>query len=124
MSVVFAVLLSLTVLFSVAAASTVALWVAYLACMNLKSAYDSEEMTRPAYWLGVLVVAVFYALDFFVNFYVCSVLFMDLPRECTVTERLNREYSRGGWRADISSFIAKHFLNRYDPSGKHCDFVT
>jgi hypothetical protein len=124
MEIALSLLMSATLLLTVAVASSVALWITYLACMNLKVVHEGGSMTRPAYWLGILVVAVFYLLDFFVNAFVCSVIFGNFPRELTVTERLNREFRKGGWRADVAMFVAKHFLNTYDPSGQHCDFLV
>jgi len=90
--------------------------------MNIVAAKLREEITAVAFLVAAMVVGIFYILDFIVNVYVCSLVFLDFPRETTVTSRLDREYLRGGWRASIAVFVAKHFLNTYDPKGQHCEF--
>ena len=95
------------------------LWIMFLAVMNLQRARDSGRLGPIAYKLGVPVLVAGYALDFAVNVTVCSVVFLEPPRETTVTARLKRHVMRIGWRADLAEWIAAHLLDPFDPSGRH-----
>lgn len=59
--------------------------------------------------------------NFLNNVLVCSVLFLDLPREFTTTGRLDRYWrdGKGGpIRARVALFI-RHRLDPFDPRGLH-----
>jgi hypothetical protein len=103
------------------ALSLYALWLFYLAVMNLKRARDAGTMTRVAYLLGAPILYIGYALDIIVNWFVMTLLLLELPRwrEFTVTARLKRHAQGQGWRKAIALWFAVHLLNPYDPSGKH-----
>ncbi len=96
-----------------------ALWLFFLAVMNLKGARDAGTLGPVAYRLGVPVLIVGYALDFAVNVVVMSVVLLEPPRETTVTARLKRHASRDTWRGDIARWMAAHLLDAFDPSGRH-----
>lgn len=95
------------------------LWVFFLAVMHLQERRDAGTLGPIAYRLGVPVLLVGYALDFAVNVSVCSVLFLEPPRETTVTARLKRHASKETWRGRIARFLAAHLLDAFDPSGRH-----
>lgn len=99
---------------------TYALWVFYLAVMNLARAKRAGTLSKPALWLGTPVLLAGYVLDFLTNVLVCTVVFLDLPRETTVTARLKR-YAAGpdGWRLSVTLWLADDLLDDFDPSGKH-----
>ena len=99
--------------------NTYALWIFYLAVMNLKRAKDAGQLTTTAKALGYPVLIVGYLLDCFVNFTVMTVLLLELPQETTVTSRLSRHLNEGeGWRKAIAAWAAP-LLNPFDPSGRH-----
>ncbi len=98
--------------------STYALWIFYLAVMNLKRAKDSGLLTKTAMALGYPVLIVGYLLDCFVNFTVMTVLLLEIPQETTVTSRLSRHNKGTGWRKAIAAW-AEPLLDPYDPSGDH-----
>lgn len=95
------------------------LWVFYLAVMNLHRVHKTTGLSKMTYTFGVPVLAVGLLLDVLVNIIVCSIVFFDIPRELTVTDRLQRYVAKDGWRKKIAEYIAKHFLDVFDPSGKH-----
>jgi len=102
-------------------ASLYALWLFYLAVMNLKRAKDAGTISKVALWCGYPILFVGLALDLFVNVFVATVVFIDFPSELTVTARLKR-YARdepGTWRAVASQWFATYLLDVFDPSGKH-----
>jgi len=105
--------------FLIGLGSTYALWVFYLAVMNLARARDDKLLTKTALVLGYPVLIVGYVLDAFVNFTVMTVLLLEIPQETTVTARLSRHLNEGGgWRKAIAVWAAP-LLDPYDPRGKH-----
>lgn len=100
--------------------SVYALWVFYLAVMNLKRAADADRLSPMARRFGTPVLFAGYVLDFLVNLIPFTVLMLDLPRETTVTARLKR-YANGSdsWRRRFALWFADDLLNDFDPSGKH-----
>ena len=99
--------------------STYALWIFFLAVMNLARARDAGLLTKTALMLGYPVLIVGYLLDCFVNVFVMTFVFLEIPQETTVTARLSRHYDESsGWRKTIADWAAP-LLNPYDPSGKH-----
>lgn len=102
-------------------AALYALWIFYLAVMNLKRAKDAGTLPRTALWLGYPVLFTGLLIDLFVNVAVATIIFLDMPRELTVTARLKR-YVRerpGTWRASVAVWFAVNLLDVFDPSGKH-----
>lgn len=101
-------------------ASLYLLWVFYLAVMTLKRAYDEKTLSKLAYIFGAPLLALGLLIDFIVNIFVASVFLLDLPREFTVSEKLSRLIKTTGWRSRASCWFCQHFLDVFDPSGKHC----
>ena len=99
--------------------ATYALWVFFLAVMHLQERRDAGTLGPVAYKLGVPILVIGYALDFFVNVTVCTLLFLELPRETTVTARLKRHKYDAGWRGRVARWVAAHLLDAFDPDGKH-----
>ena len=111
MNIFYAVLIGL--------GSTYALWVFYLAVMNLKRAKDAGQLTTTAKCLGYPVLIFGYLLDCFVNLTVMTILLLEIPQETTVTSRLSRHLNDCDcWRKSIAAWAAP-LLDPYDPSGKH-----
>jgi len=99
--------------------ATYALWIFFLAVMNLARAKDAGQLTATAKALGYPVLIVGYLLDCFVNVTVMTLLLLEIPQETTVTSRLSRHLEEGsGWRYEIAAWAAP-LLDPYDPSGKH-----
>lgn len=100
-----------------------ATFIYYLALMNLKRARDLGQLTWPAKLFGFPALGVGYLLDALLTTTVGFLLFCDAPRELTFSHRLERyctepEYE-GSWRRRFAIWLAKHFLNPYDPRGYH-----
>ena len=98
-----------------------ALWIFYLAVMNLKRAQDAGTLPRTALVFGYPVLLAGLLIDLFVNVFVASIIFLDPPRELTMTARLKRYASEQPktWRASVSVWFAANLLDVFDPSGKH-----
>lgn len=101
-------------------AATYTLWVFYLAVMCLKRAKDAGTISRFALVMGYPVLAVGLLIDLFVNLFVFTILLLELPKELTVTSRLQRHGKQGGWRGDLSRWFCEALLDTFDPSGDHC----
>lgn len=104
---------------AVSVSSVYALFVFYAAVMNIKRVRDAGKMTTFAKVVGYPTLAIGLALDLFVNVFVMTVLFLELPQEMTVTSRMKRHNSGGtGWRKDLVSLF-EPLLDPLDPSGDH-----
>lgn len=90
------------------------LWVLYVFVMSVKQRWADLPMASKI--LGAPVALVGYALDVAINWSIAVVVFMDLPHEKTLTERLHRYTD--GWRHTVARFICQHLLNPFDP--EHC----
>ena len=98
-----------------------ALWILYIAMMNVKRVSDTEKLPWQAKLLVYPTMALFEIVEVIANVVVCSVIFLDLPREHRVSDRLRRYFRRPkryGWRIHIVLFI-KPMLDPFDPSGPH-----
>jgi hypothetical protein len=52
---------------------------------------------------------------------IASLVFLELPREWLVTDRLQRHMHKSiGWRFWLAKYICDHLLDVFDPSGNHC----
>ena len=99
-------------------ASFYVLWVLYLAVMNIKRVRDAGKLSKPALVLGMPVLVIGLIVDLFCNV-LLSVVLMELPREMTVTARLQRhKRDSGGWRKKVVMWF-ELILDPFDPSGNH-----
>lgn len=98
-----------------------ALWLFYLAVMSLYRAKLNNQLSKVALRLGYPILIIGLLLDFVVNVVVASVVFLDLPREFTVSEKMSRLIkSNSKWRKTGACWFCEKFLDVFDPSGKHC----
>lgn len=104
---------------------TYELWVLYLAVMGLKSARSRGVLSLPAKIVGIPLLLVGYAWDWFVNVTVMWVVFWQPPAHPAeiVTARLQR-YADGKdcRRRRMAWWIDRHFLRHFDPVGYHVDW--
>jgi hypothetical protein len=100
-------------------AALYALWVCFLAVMNLRRAREAGRLTRPALVLAAPLLLVGFIGDVLINLVLATLVFVDRPREWTVSARLSRYLPRDDWRARVAMWIALHLLDPFDPSGRH-----
>lgn len=94
-------------------ASPFFLWVYYLAVMNLKR--NKANLKGVSLYAGTAALAISYLLDAYVNFFVLSLVLMELPKELTVTSRLKRHYKlKGAWGYKVALWFIP-LLEPYDP---------
>lgn len=100
-------------------AASYALWILFMAVMNLKRVRDMGKLGTLSKVFGYPVLVVGYALDVLVNVTLMTVLFAEIPRETTVTARLKRHNRTGsGWRQRLAAWF-EPLIDPYDPSGDH-----
>ncbi len=96
------------------------LWVLFLATMNLKQSKDAGQLKGFALWAGYTVVVVGLLVDLIVQVTVATMLWLELPRELTVSERVARLCRKGrGWRLGLALWFRHTLLAPFDRSGGH-----
>ena len=95
-------------------------WVLYVAIMSFKRHKDEMGTVAKAIAYPLLVIGLI--SDFLFNVTWGSVIFLELPRELLMTDRLKRHIGdhKKDWRDRNANWFCKEFLNVYDPSGHHC----
>lgn len=60
--------------------------------------------------------------DVLYNLTLGSILFLQFPREWTLSQRMKRIHkgNRRGYRYKLARYICEQVLNPHDPSGNHC----
>lgn len=100
-------------------ASFYLLWVLFLAVMNLKRVKDAGLLHRKALILGTPVLILGLLVDALVNWFVMTLVLLEMPKESTVTARLKRHNrDSGGWRKAVVLWM-EPLLDPFDPSGDH-----
>ena len=96
-----------------------ALWILYLAIMNLAQAKRKGLLSPLAQALGTPILFFGWLLDFILNVFVMSFVLLEVPRETTISERLERHNNTStGWRKSVALW-AEQLLDPYDPDGNH-----
>lgn len=97
------------------------IWNHYVAVMHLKHLRDEGKLTKEQMPLAFASLGIGLFIDFLVNVLVCTILFLELPREILVTSRVTRhKYHGKGWRQKLATWICEKLLDTIDPSGCHC----
>lgn len=87
--------------------------------MNIKRVRDLGKLSILGKVFGYPTLVIGLLLDLYVNVIVMTVLFLELPRELTVTSRLKRHNRFGtGWRQRLANWF-EPVLDPIDPSGDH-----
>lgn len=96
-------------------------WGLYILVMGIYRAHLSRRLSRVGYVLGLPWILLGYLVDVLANLTVASIVFVELPREWLVTDRLQRHVIGSfGWRERLASWICNHLLDIFDPTGNHC----
>jgi hypothetical protein len=87
--------------------------------MNLKRVKDAGLLHRKALILGTPVLILGLLVDALVNWFVMTLVLLEMPKESTVTARLKRHNrDSGGWRKAVVLWM-EPLLDPFDPSGDH-----
>ena len=97
-----------------------ALWVLFLATMNLAQAKAEGKLKGFALWAGYTVLGIGLLVDFIVQITVATVLWLELPREWAVSGRVERLCREGhGYRLTLAMWFRRVLLAPFDRSGGH-----
>ena len=100
--------------------SMLGFWTLYLAIMNLKRAKDARTLTKTAYYMALPLLGIGYLVDFLMNYTIFWLLFLEVPQEYLVSDRLSRHtHDKDGWRKRLACWFGANLLDVFDPSGKH-----
>jgi hypothetical protein len=96
-------------------------WVLYLLAMSLFKARAKGQLVGWKLRAAQAFIAVAYVIDVIYNATIASLLFLELPREWTVTSRCNRHIEEGiGWRFQLSAGLCRVLLDPFALAGTHC----
>lgn len=96
------------------------LWVIFTAMMRLKQVRDAGKLTLAMKVLGYPVLFLGLAIDLFLNVTLGSLLFVEFPREMTLSERLWRHSQEStGYRQKLALLVRVNLLDAIDPEGVH-----
>lgn len=96
------------------------LWMLFACVMRLKQVRDAGKLTLAMKVFGYPALAVGLVVDFVVNLVFGTLVFLQLPREMTLSSRLWK-LSNGeeGWRKEWATWIRVNLLDAVDPEGVH-----
>lgn len=96
-------------------------WGLYVLVMGLYRAHLDKRLTKLTYCLAAPFLAIGYLVDVVANLVIAPFVFLDLPQEWLVTDRLKRYITHcRGYRAKLSHAICNHLLDVFDPKNNHC----
>lgn len=108
-------------LISLLIASPWILWAFYVMVMGLYRAHLDNRLTPVTKVLAYPWVFAGLVIDVAVNLTVANIVFLELPSELLVTDRLKRLIKTDdGWRAKNANWICNNLLDIFDPTGNHC----
>ena len=99
------------------------LWTFYVAIMHLLKVHQAGNLKGLTRVFGYPVLLVGVILDTVVNWFVASIMFLEIPKEFLVTTRLQRHWKNDpkSWRGKLARSISNLLLDQFDPSGDHID---
>src|SRR5579872_1506832 len=96
------------------------LWFFYVAVMDMRSARDAGTLTLAAKIMGYPIMFAGLAVDFIVNLTIAPVIFLDWPRELTVSGHIQRLVDGpAGWRKSLATWFAINLLNSMSIGSPH-----
>ena len=112
-------MIAISIYLGISLASFYLLWILFLAVMNLKRVKDAGLLSKTALVLGTPVLIFGLIVDALVNWFVMTLVLLEMPKESTVTARLKRHNKdSGGWRKAVVLWM-EPLLDPFDPSGDH-----
>ena len=93
------------------------LWICFLAYAALHAAWQSLPVTTKL--LAVPVIVVGFTVDVIFNLTLAGILFAELPREVTFSQRVSRLKRGLGWRAALATWVCESLLDPFEARG-HC----
>lgn len=99
-----------------------AFYLLYILAMGIYRAYLAKRLSLFQKIILSPVIAVMLFVDWFMNWTLCILLFLEVPEEYLVTQRLQRYIKEGDgdWRHLWALAICDNLLDIFDPTGNHC----
>lgn len=96
-------------------------FIMYVAGMGMVRAHAEGKLNGVLWVLCLPFVALSWVIDVLHNVTVFTLIFVELPRELTVTERLKRHVTQQTFRGKLARWIADTLLNSFDHTNNHVD---
>lgn len=93
------------------------LWVLFLAVMALQNKWHDLPKTVKVLAIPAVLAAV--TLDVLFNLTIGTVLFLDIPRQYTLSQRVGGYKQNNDWRRPIAVWICSNMLDPFQAGG-HC----
>ena len=97
------------------------MWILYVTLQALDRVRRVGLLSRTARVLSVPLLIVAGALDVCINATIGTMLFGQIPREWTLSQRLERHVARSGYRGALARWIARSLLDPFEHDGRHID---
>lgn len=92
----------------------------YIVVMGLERARDEGKLSPACVKAGMAFMYASLLWDVLCNLFVVSFVFLELPREATVSQRLRRLVQQTpGWRRSLATWFAVNLLNPFSNGGPH-----
>lgn len=98
-----------------------AFWIMWAAVSAMARARDEGRLSKPVVRAGEAFAAVGIVYDCACNIVICTFLFLEIPREPTLSQRLRRLVMGQGWRSRFATWVAVNLVNPFspDPNSPH-----
>lgn len=93
----------------------------YVASMAMVRAHKEQKLNKLLWALCVPFVVFSLIVDVLNNIFIFTILFFELPKELTVTERLKRHAKQHTFRGKFARWFGDTLLNAFDHTGDHLD---
>jgi hypothetical protein len=98
-----------------------AFWCVYIGVMGIYRAHLDGRLSGVTKVLCYPFVFVGIVMDVVANLLIAPIVFLDLPREWLVTDRLIRYIKTDNdWRRQVAEAVCANLLDVFDPTGRHC----
>lgn len=96
-------------------------FIMYVASMAMIRAHAEQKLNGVLWALCLPFVVVAWVYDMLHNVTIFAVIFWEVPKEWTVTERLKRYVTLNTWRGSLARWTGLTILNPFDHTGNHLD---
>ena len=89
------------------------LWLLWIVVMGLSRARDEGRLAPSTIRVGKFVGYAALVWDVFCNMLPCTLFFLQLPHEPTLSQRLRRLVMTAGWRSKLATWVAVELVNPF-----------
>lgn len=109
---------TIAILAIVFAGSYLTLFLMWVLVTNFERARNDGQLKHSVVVFGYLVAGIGYLVDVWCNL-LSTFVFLEPPREFTVSERLRRLVQTSGWRRTLATWFAITLINPFAVGGPH-----